>query len=252
MSITAPTYDPADALAVITPQLQNVTLDATAKGTICDEVYSMLWNMYPWRWTRKELASVTLVDIQQDYTGASVPTDFHQFIQAEVARTDLTPDTIYELDIKSWLAKEDVSSGGIPRWVAFMHELNSQAGGFRLLPVPGVSSGQTWVLRGIYKKTPATKYTSANLATNFTELPDVYFPVYTALLLWRIYQYVGDARAGSIQVDSRGNRAYSGQLGVAMGLVDQMLESEDIGDTDIIFPAEPLGFFRPASRRMFP
>lgn len=252
MSITAPTYDPTDAYNVITPQLSNVTLNATAKGHIANIAHLTLWNVYPWRWTRKILPDITLVDIQQDYTGTAVPSDFHQLIQASVVRTDTTPDTIYELDIKTWLAQDAVSSGAIPRWIAFLHELNSAAGGFRFLPVPGVSSGLTWVARGIYKKTPTTTYTSANLTTNFVELPDMYFPAYCEILLWHAYRYVGDARAGAASAGNRGRRSYSGQLAVAADAVEQMLQAEDMGDVDTLFPDEPLGFFRPLARNLFP
>lgn len=252
MSLAAPTYDPQDALNTLKPQLSNVTLDSTAQGIVCDLAHKELWNFYPWRWTKKILPDITLVDIQQDYTGSSVPTDFLQLLQASVVRTDTTPDTIFELDIKDWLAEDAVSSGAIPRLVSFQHELNSAAGGFRLLPVPSSPSGQTWVLRGIYKRNPTTKYSSANLTTDFSELPDVYFPVYCEVLLWWIYRYVGDARAGNVGATKGGQRTYTGQIGRAMAAIQQMLEAEDTGDTQTIFPAEPLGYFRPAGRALFP
>lgn len=252
MSVATPTYDPADAYNAITPQLSSVVLDSTAKGTQANNAQNFLWNAYPWRWTRKILPDITLVDDTQDYSGANVPTDFLQLLQVSCVRTDTTPDHVWELDIKPWLPLDPQSKQFPLRQVAFLHELNSQAGGFRVLPNPGISSGVTAVIRGTYKFKPSVTYTSANLTTNFAELPDSYFYVYEEVLRWMLFRYVGDKRAGSTLIDGRGNKQYTGQMGVMMEAIKTAMLTEDLPDSDTIFPEDPLGFTRDVRGVAFP
>ncbi len=246
-------YSPNDALLYITPQLANVTLDATAKGTCADNAQRMLWNISPWRWSRKTLPNITLVDAQQEYTGANVPSDFMQLIQVECVRTDSSPNIVWEMDIKGFVFSDPQTKFFPIREICFLQELNTQVGGFRISN-PSIGTGVTAVLRGVYRFTPSVKYTSANLTTAFAEQPDQYFHVYCEVLLYFIYRYVGDPRAGAAQYNRKQRRvAYTGQLAVAMDAIDIMLEAEDASDTETIFPVYPLGYFgRMTGRSILP
>lgn len=249
----APSYDPQDALDFITPQLGNVSLDAPAKGICANNAQTMLWNIYPWRWARKTLPNITLVDGQQEYTGTNVPTDFMQLIQAECVRTDSTPNVVWEMDIKSMVYSDPQTKFFPVREIAYLQELNTQAGGFRVSN-PSIGTGVTAVVRGVYRFTPVTKYISTNLTTNFAELPDQYFGTYAEVLMYYIYRYTGDPRAGEAQYNRKQRRVgYSGQLAVAMDSIDIMLEAEDAQDTETIFPVNPLGYFgRMTGRSILP
>ena len=248
----APSYDPADAYNAITPQLGNVSLDSTAKGTVADNACKWLWNFAPWRWERKSLSAFSLTDDTQTYT-AAVPSDFMQLLQAEVVVTSDTPDTVRELDIKNWVdtdPTEKMAPVSLGR-ICYLQELNSGVGGFKI-PNPSIPSGTTATIRGVYRATPATKYTSANLTTDFTELPDQYFHVYQEVLLWMVYRYIGDSRAGHAQSTSGGRIMYTGQLGVMMDAVGLMFNAEDYADTNTIFPSESLGPTSSSRYPMFP
>lgn len=246
------TYDPQDALNQITPQLANVTLDATAKGICADDAHRILWNYAPWRWERKILPNIAVVDGQQDYTGGSVPSDFMGLLQAELVITSETPNWVGEMEIKSFVhldPKVKVPLTSV-RDICFLQELNSQAGGFRITN-PQVAPGQTAVVRGVYRKLPTTKYSSANLTTDFTELPDQYFYLYVEWLLWRIYRYIGDPRAGTATFQS-GRWAFTGQLAQATALTEQVLLTEDFPDTDVVHPAEAFGHTGVNAPSVFP
>lgn len=245
----APSYDPQDALNEITPSLGNVTLDATAKGIVADNAHKLLWNYAPWRWERKVSSSFfTVVDDTQDYT-AGVPSDFMQLLHAELVRTDTTPDEIWHLDIKNYVYN-DLSNKIFPfGQIAFLQELNSGAGGFRI-PNPSIGSGVTAIVRGVYRALPTTTYTSANLTTNFSELPDQYFYLYVEWLRYAVYRFIGDDRAGTATFQN-GRWAFTGQLAVANAFTEQALKTEDYPDTMTIAPTESLSSEYPA-RRIFP
>jgi hypothetical protein len=150
---------------------------------------------------------------------------------------------------------EDPGSKNFPcRDIAFIQELNSGAGGFRLGPTPSIGTGVTAVVNGTYRKTPTTKYTSANLTTDFAELPDQYFHVFVEVLFYHILRFVGDPRAGAINYDRKRRQAvYNGQLGVAMDAIAVMAEMEDLPDVETIVPLEPLGYFgRMTGRSLLP
>lgn len=236
-----PTYDPTDAYNAITPQLGNVSLDSTAKGTLADNAHRWLWNFSPWRWERKTLSAFSISNETQTYT-ASVPSDFMQLLQAEAVITSDTPDSVYELDIVKWIDTDPTEKRALTKLarICYLQELNSGAGGFKI-PNPSIPSGTTAQIRGVYRALPTTKYTSANLTTDFVELPDQYFHVYQEVLLWMVYRYIGDERAGLAQAASGGRIMYTGQLGVMMDAVELMFKAEDYPDTETIFPSESLG-----------
>ena len=245
----APSYDPQDALNAITPQLGNVTLDTTASGIVANEAQMLLWNYAPWRWERKVSTSLfTVVDDTQDYT-AGVPSDFMQLLEAELVRTDTTPDEVTHLDIKNYVYTDQSTKNFPIGEIAYLQELNSGAGGFRI-PNPLIGSGVTAIVRGVYRKTPATKYTSANLTTDFVELPDQFFYLYKEWLLYAILRFVGDSRAGTATFQN-GRWAFTGQLAIANAFSEQALQAEDYGDTQTVAPSESLTHEYPA-RRLFP
>lgn len=246
----APSYDPADALAMITPSLGNATLDSTAKGLIADEAQRVLWNFAPWKWERKNASDITIVHDTQDYT--TIPSDFMGLLAVQIVRTDVTPNKPTDLKIVDYInadktEKKDPNS--IDR-ITYLQELNSAAGGFRI-PNPSIVSPVTAVIRITYRKTPATKYTSANLTTDFVELPDQYFYLYKEWLLYEAYRYLGDPRAGTATFTKSG-WVYSGQLAVANSLSLQALQTEDYSDTTDIFPETSLGVKDGWSFQRFP
>jgi len=228
--VPAGTYSPSDAITqckVFVGNLPSTTMQYIA----CDSVQSIMWSLFPWNWTINTLTNITLVDGQQDYSHSQ--TDFYRFVNLELAQTSVSPTVIRALSQKNHLSKELVTTGGIDQIRFYSWEPDISK--IRLDYPAAIPSGMTIVIQGNYQYLP-TKITSANFTTALN-LPDVYFPVYVAGVLWQLYKLNNDPRAGTVQV-VRNSRVYTGALGEFHDLLTQMKEAEDFSDAeDLVFPA---------------
>ena len=206
---------------------------ASIQMAAADMVNSTIWNAYPWRWAQKAMTPIALVDGTQDYTFA--PTDYMRLVAARLVRTDVTPDEYDELDVVRYLAP-DLSSGGFQsglRQIAY----NSALTKLRLTSAAAVPAGTTFQIQGEYQYQP-TKITNMGSLLPF---PDQYFHVFCEGLLWMFFRIAKDSREGTASANGKGGVMYTGQMGVFYDALTAMIEAEETGAGDNIFPAEPIG-----------
>jgi len=227
--VPAGTYSPSDAITqnkVFVGNLPSTTIQYIA----CDSVQSIIWSLFPWNWTVNTLTNITLVNGQQDYSHTQ--TDFYRFVNLELNQTSSSPNVVRALTQKQHLSQDLVTTGGIETIRSYSWEPNISK--IRLEYPAAIPSGTTIVIQGDYQYLP-TKITSSNFSTALN-LPDVYFPVFSAGVLWQLYKLNNDPRAGTAQV-VRGGRVYTGALGEFHDLLLQMKEAEDFSDgEDLVFP----------------
>lgn len=227
--VPAGSYSPSDAITQCKVFTGNLPTTVT-QYIACDAVQSIIWTLFPWNWTVNTLTNISLVDGRQDYSHTQ--TDFYRFVNLELNKTSNTPNVVRALSQKQHLSQELVTTGGIDTIRFFSWEPNISK--IRLDYPASVPSGTTIVIQGDYQYLP-TKITSLNFSTPLN-LPDVYFPVFVAGVLWQLYKLNNDSRAGTAQV-VRGEKVYTGALGEFHDLLLQMKAAEDFSDgEDLVFP----------------
>lgn len=198
-----------------------------------DNVNSVMWNAYPWRWAQKAMTAIPLVDGTQDYTFA--PTDYMRLVAARLVCTSATPDDYDELAVVRNLAP-DLSKGGFKSGLSQICHVPATSK-VRLSTAASVATGATFEIQGEYQYQP-TKITSANATLAF---PDQYFGTFCEGLLWMFYRLSKDSREGTAQSNGKGGVVYTGQMGVFYDALISMREAEEWGAGDNIFPSDPIG-----------
>ena len=233
-------YSPQDALTLNLRFIRNMTIDSTSQAIMCDQTMNIIHCAYPWRWTLATLTAISLVDGTQDYSVAN--TDVYRFTNLRITRTDLSPNQSQPLDIVEHLEPDLYARGGnynifrAASWEANLSKL-------RLDVCAKIVSPVTMQIDGTYQKNP-TKITAAGITTALTQ-PDQYFPVFQEGVLYQLYKYADDDRAGSIVRMKDGATQYTGQLGVFMARLWEMQQAEDYGNNQgVRFPEEGLGGVR--------
>ena len=228
------TYKPADALKIAKRYVRNVPIKDIEVQAM-DMANSTMWTVFPWRWVRVNLASITLVDNTQDYALVS-PDDvqFLRLINTRLTQTNITPNRVFPLIPTSFIEVEPIKRSHDSIGFISYHAVDST---LRLFAPPQITSPVTVNIDGEYHKTP-TKITAATKNTPF-DFPDHYFEVYLEGLKWALFSLVEDDRTGSVSIRRDGVRQYSGQLGVFHDALQAMMRSEDVGDAvRTFFPYE--------------
>lgn len=225
--------------------VKNQTRGSNVDVTIADTVQSMMWIAFPWRWTLNSLTAITLTNGTQDYSVTD--TDFYRLIRCRIARTDISPNSYNDVDITQWLPPELQLTGGSP--VDFRGVCYEQAKSvIRLDKAAQITSPVVMQIQGEYQKVP-TKITA--LSQN-PFMPDTYFDVYSQGVLWKMFEYMEDPRAGAVEVDPIGRKTYSGQLGKFWEAFTRMLSAEDYQDSDAQrFPDNAFGMGRGVNPGLF-
>ena len=218
------------------PFVKNIPISAI-KTTVADLALSKTWRAYPWRWTRAALTAIPLVDGTQDYSIDAGDTTFWNLLSARITRTDTTPDKYNEFSgIVEKLPPELDSKIGFGSFRLISHDKTLNK--LRLEAAADEPSGVTLQIDGEYQKSP-TKLTAT---TGTLDAPDYYFDSYTDWVLYYLYKFTDDSRAGTIVVNGRGQRQYTGQLAVAQDSLSEAMKAEDRANGQaLIFPDEPLG-----------
>ena len=202
---------------------------------ICDFVSQEMYVEYPWKQTIVNTANgmIPLIDSQQDYP-CSAPNILRP-LRAELVRLDVTPHYHRDLSIVRDLGKDLY-----PRSYVTISEVSLQQaiGMFRLNAAVNVPTGMQLELRLDYQIDPI-KITALTQPLWFQ---DHYAVVALEGLLYWVYKFTDDSRAGAAQTDAFGRIiGYTGQLGTYKGALQRMKMAEDFGFTDSVFPAEPMG-----------
>jgi len=229
--VPAGTYTPQDAITQAIA-LSHKPPSTTMQYIACDAVQSIIWQTFPWNWTQASLTAISVSDGVQDY--AHTQTDFYRFANLRLVNTSVTPNSVVDLSQRNHLGVELITKGGMESISCFSWE--PAISKIRLEYPVSLPSGTTIQIQGEYQRFP-TKITSSNVNTALN-LPDIYFPVYMAGLLWRFYRLTDDPRAGTASINPTSGRwQYTGQLAEFFALLAEMKRAEDLSDgEDLIFP----------------
>jgi hypothetical protein len=234
--MTTPTYAPKDAITVCNGYIRQMSIPQEQTVMLLDQTYSAFWTAKPdWYWSMATLTAIALVNGQQDYTVTN--TDVLRYSGSyRITQTDSTPDRSIPLDVVEHLEPDLTSaSADSIRAICYVPSISK----LRLDKAVSVTGTNAYQIDGSYQKIP-TKIKFGNLATAFA-FPDHYFECFCEGYLYKLYKYTNDQRAGTLQVSKSGDRQYTGQLGLFMAKMQEVMESEDFGNGQAYrFPAEPL------------
>jgi len=219
-------YVPIRAITHAKEMIKSEPLDRLAVR-LCDQVAKMIWQYAPWTWTIGALNPATLVAATSDYTIGSFPADF-QHIQRAYLQNTVNGKILRKLVIVESLPNVANEIFGVPRTIA-----HAGTDVVRIHPVYGPTGlpSATVKLVSWYKKTtPAVTAATIQTAGSLV-MDDDWSWVFEEGVLWKAYQYAFDQRAGSAQVDSKGNAQYTGQLGVFMAALAEMKRQEVTPET---------------------
>jgi len=207
-------------------------------------VNNEIWKRFPWRWISSSLTAISLVDGTQDYTVADA--DFDKLTKAWLTRTDTTPDQYQMLDIVDFLPPQLNVEKTFRGHRAVAYVRTSAGMRLRLEYSVQLASGVTVQIDGEYKANP-TKITALSSTIPFD---DRHFDVLINGMVYYIFRWDNDDRAGEMRIDRSGNRTYTGAFGTYINSLDRMAASEDPYDSTT-FPEDTLGDFDAVSPGLF-
>lgn len=226
-----PTYKYDDIIAYVQSLVRGIPVSDISTAAV-DQLDSIFWFAYPWRWTRGTLTAIPLANGVQDY--AYTNADLWRLLSVRITNTTASPNQYRDLQITRWLEPLKQQNISWPNYQSICY--NPNLDNFRLEATAAVPSGQTLQIDGEYKK-QHTKITSTNSLITF---PDFYFNVFAEGLLWLLYRFADDARAGGAEY-VKGNVVYTGQMGLFFDMMMQAKDNEESGIGDTIYPDESLG-----------
>lgn len=202
---------------------------------ILDDANKLIWMADSWRWTIGSLPNFNLTSNTQDYT-ATEPADFLYTTKAYVTDGNKSQP----LRVEPAISTTEVLTGGWPEMIS-----RSGTNTFRVFPKVGsLATGDVVTVVQLYKKT-APLIDVSNAATGGAlVMPDEWFHVYFAAVLYYAYLYANDSHAGGPQYNASSKETiYVGQLGVVMSMIEGMRAREPM-HTEWDFRPDP-----PAKRK---
>jgi len=210
------TQKPIEAVQFAKTMVKNMPLQ-TIWTDIVNDVLSRIWMEAPWSWTLGSFPIVNLSAVNSDYAIA-IPSDFLYLRTA----------TIYGSNIERPLAvvasiPDNMVSPGQPTVCCVLGNAGED-GILRVAPQPILS---TEYIKGLYKKT-LTQYTSETIHTDVMPIPDEWYHVYQAGVLWLAYKYADDTRAGEASFKNDGSFQFNGQRGQFEADLAKMINREPL------------------------
>lgn len=200
-----------------------------------DQINSVFWKAYPWPWTRDTLTAIALVDGTQDYSlDATDQNLVWRMLNARVTQTLPTPTKYRDLRIMRHLEPIVEAKIGWPNFQLISYEVEIDK--LRLEAAVQVPAGFTMRIDGEYQLFPP-KVTSLSQTIMF---PDYHMNVFCDGLLWMLYRFADDKRAGSAISTAQGVQ-YVGQMGIFYDGLVQTKEAEEHGAGDTVYPGESIG-----------
>lgn len=233
------TFTYGDAVATVGKTQRREFLDGCG-AEACNLALNYIWNKADWRESRVDLPPFWLEPNEQDHGKPAivVPTDFLGLREVYCVNMLSAGTERWQLKVQENLGLTHLADQPM------MINYEPSADSFRIFPrVPLSYGATTYLVDGTYKKTP-TKVTAGTMGSTTIVWPDSYYHVFLAGLTWAAMLLGGDSRnAGSVTVDGRGNRQYTGQLGVLEVLIAQMIRDEKINlGPSAVAPSSPLAF----------
>lgn len=229
------TYTSTNALTIAKKFVRDAPV-GSIDAESCDMVNSIMWTYYPWNWARAALTAIPTSDGVQDFAIDAGNTNIARILTLRLIRTDTTPDEYHDIDVRDFLPP-DLTKASMYNMTCAAYEPISNK--IRLERAIDISGSATVTINGEYWKDP-TKIVDAGLGSAVL-FPDRYFCVFVEGVKWQLMQFANDARAGDVQINSRGDAIYTGQWGIFMALLEQMARAEDYGDIAGEFPSTPIG-----------
>lgn len=206
---------PQEAIDYAKRFIGNMPVDDTEmKLRILNDASDLIWHAAPWRWSVGALDIVTLQNDQQDYE-VNEPTDFNDLLFCYL--TD--GQQKWDVQVAGALPETQVMKGQ-PSAVSLEGDAT-----LRFLPVPTGYGDAVYALTWYKKLSP--EITADNLTTDWetTTGAGAWGHVFQAFVLYYAMQFANYPKAGGVTFMD-GKAQYTGQLGVAMALLDRMIASE--------------------------
>lgn len=210
---------PYEAVEFAKPFIKGMETVESVAGIILDSALKELWMEAPWRWTLGTLEVVTLVANTQDVSLVSTYTDLlylvHSYITDGVGANrslEVVPSLPLDTNLK-----------GQPSQVAFVAGTPQK---LRFFPVPPPMLQTTKVV-SLYKKVCPSIQRTYMYVPGQQVFDDEWFHVYCDLVLYYMYKFADDQRAGGVTMTANGPQ-YTGQLAVYKAKVWEMKQREKL------------------------
>lgn len=234
----ASTYTYADAVGTVGKSQRREFLDGSG-AEACNLALNYIWNRADWRESRVDLPPFWLEPNEQDHgkPAVVVPSDFLGLREVYCVNMLAAGTERWQLKVQENLPVTHLTDQ--PAMINY--EPSAEA--FRIFPRVPLSYGPTtYLIDGTYKKMPA-KVTASGMGSTAIPWADSYYHVFLAGLTWAAMLLAGDPRAGQVTIDGRGNRQYTGQMGIMETLIAQMRQDEKINlGPSAVAPSNPLAF----------
>jgi hypothetical protein len=207
-------YSPNSALTFAKRMVKSLPIDETGVSfQILDYVAKEMWLAAPWSWTLGTLPTVTVTGAAGTDYVITTPANFLYMTSADLSNGS-TSDSLH---IDSFLPV-NASIVGVP------HSISHSTNLLRFFPKPPAGYGKALIAK--YKEVPPDITLSNYSTAGSVGIPDAWFWVYQAGVLYYAYLYSDDQRAGTCQIDASGRYAYTGQLAVWQTGLEMMRKSE--------------------------
>jgi hypothetical protein len=207
-------YSPNSALTFAKTMVKFLPVnDTTVAYQILDSVAKEMWLAAPWSWTLDSMPAVTVTGSAGVDYAISTPADFLYLVSADLSDGNITDP----LNISAFLPTNSTIVGA-PTSIA--HSTNQ----IRVYPKPPTGYSKSLIAK--YKTVPPDITVSNYSTAGAHGVPDAWFWVYQAGVLYYAYLYADDQRAGSCQIDANGRYAFTGQLAVWQTGMEMMRRAE--------------------------
>jgi len=240
----ASTYTFQNAYDIATVASSSTAITTAAQIGIADMVNKEIWKFLPWSFTSSNLTSISLSASVQDYTISN--TDVYKLTKLWLTRTDTAPDQYKMLNLWQYLPPnlqvQQTFNGH--RGIAYIKEGTNDR--LRLEYSVNLPTDVTVQIDGEYQYNP----TNVTALSSSIAYDDRHIDVVVNGLIYYIYRFTNDVRAGEMRIDRSGNRAYTGAFGTYMNSLQAMADTEDWADQPQ-FPDANFGDFRGTNPGLF-
>jgi hypothetical protein len=223
------TIYPQYAIDSAATKVKKIPLDEVAVS-IVNDITQQIWVAGNWKWSLGDISVNTTppsdAQSQKEYDLTSNLTDCARFVQGRL----IIPDRGVHGEIRNESVRELEPTGYIPN-----NTIYGQPSQFQYIPgtVDKIRfntyfSHEGSLFHGIYKKNVPVFTTNKDLfSVTLVTLPDEWFWVFQEGVLWKVYAYANDQRAGNVQFQE-GRVSYSGQAAVFQAALGEMLRKEPL------------------------
>lgn len=190
---------PTEAIDFAKILVKNAKLEGPVALQILNTINEQMWMAAPFRWTVGTSPNVILSADNAEYT-MDYPDDWLYALQAIL--TDDGDMHKKELDIVANIPL-DIGREGTVSSIAYLGVKGQSSGPVRINPIPSSVNGDKII--GLYKKS-CSLITAKSRYDTYLPIPDEWYHVYQAGVLWLAYTYADDRRAGETVVSGQDSK----------------------------------------------